>query len=154
MEGLFEVEGEPKDYDGTGVDQPACAVCHSTLDPLMYPFRNYNGLTGGLRAQYVPGRLEAFFEDDFPGVGATPETGFIFGQPVADLGEWSQVAANSDAFAKATVLDYWTLLMGRAPEPGEGEELTALWEDFMGKHAYSVERMLHDFIDTDSYGAP
>ena len=154
MEGLFPIEGEPKNYDGTGVDQEACATCHSTLDPLMYPFRNYNGLTGGKRAQYVTERLEDFFEDDFPGIGATPESGFLFGQPVADLREWAEVAANSDEFAMATVRDYWMLFIGRAPTAEEADEFEALWKGLRSKNAWSVERVLADLIKTEAYGVP
>ncbi|MDQ3234328.1 MAG: hypothetical protein M3Q07_21175, partial [Pseudobdellovibrionaceae bacterium] len=34
------------DYDSKGVTRPECAQCHAAIDPLAYPFRNYNGLTG------------------------------------------------------------------------------------------------------------
>src|SRR5689334_7001007 len=47
MEGLRPVAGEPVDYDRKGVAAEECAVCHSTLDPLSYPFSRYDGLGGG-----------------------------------------------------------------------------------------------------------
>ena len=148
-QGLQPVNGEPIDYDDKGVDRPECAVCHSTLDPLTYPFTRYGGFdfnTGF--ANYNPNRMN---EHGYPSV---PENGVIFGQPVANLLEWADVAANSDAFARATTEDYWKLLMNRDPVDDEQDELEALWRSFRDDHQYSVERMLHDFIDTEAYGEP
>jgi hypothetical protein len=83
-----------------------------------------------------------------------PETGYVLGQPVANLGEWAQVAANSDEFAAATVMDYWRLVMGDAPRASEEAEFQQLWRDLKSTHAYGVERMLHDLIKTEAYGVP
>ena len=47
LEGLQPVAGEPVDYDRKGVTAEQCAVCHSTLDPLSYPFSRYDGIGGG-----------------------------------------------------------------------------------------------------------
>ncbi len=155
-EGLFPIDGEPVDYDSKGVDQAACAQCHSTLDPLTYAYRNYNGLTGkgGMsRAQYEPNRLEIMEPQNLL-LHQTPESGYVLGQAYADLNEWTQIAADSDAFAIAAVRDYWRHLMGRDPQPAELEEFEALWRGLMEDHAYSIERMLHDFIMTEAYGAP
>ena len=162
MEGLYPVENEPMDWDSKGVQQPVCAGCHSTLDPLSYPFSRYEGIGGGDRGileGYIPGRysatrLEAFTKSDGPDVVNTPEAGVIFGQPVANLVEWGQVAANSDAFAKATVLDYWKLLMGGPPRPDESAEFDMLWRAFMDEHGYGVQSMLHHLITTEAYGVP
>jgi hypothetical protein len=147
------IAGEPKDYDNKGVDAPTCAVCHSTLDPLMYAFRNYNGIDGPARYQYVPGRLEFLYPADLE-LQQTPESGWILGEPYQDLNQWAQIAADSDDFAVAVVRDYWRLLVGRDPLPEEAEEFAELWGDLRGKHDYGVERMLHDFIMTEAYGAP
>jgi len=147
---------EPADYDSKGVQAPACAACHSTLDPLTYAYRNYNGLTGngGMgRAMYEPNRLEILEPSDTL-LHQTPEAGYLLGEPYDDLNQWTQIAGDSDAFAIAAVGDYWRLLMGREPAPSESEEFEVLWKDLKGKHAYSVERMLHDFIITEAYGAP
>lgn len=154
LEGIFMVDGEPKDYDNKGVDdQDTCEYCHTTLDPLAYPFRNYNGLTGDV-ASYEPNRIERHFAGEAPMITGIPEAGFILGMPVANLGEWARVAANSDQFASATVLDYWKLLMGGEPLASDQAEFETLWRDFRGKHAYSVERMLHDLVKTEAYGVP
>src|SRR6185436_5773529 len=53
QEGLYPIPDEPIDYDAKCVKAEACAVCHSTLDPLMYPFKNYNGFQGPA-AEYNP----------------------------------------------------------------------------------------------------
>lgn len=158
LEGLAPVEGEPIDYDDKGVQREECAICHSTLDPLTYPFSRYEGIGGG-NSDYIPfsysaNRMESFTWVDGPLVADTPEAGVLFGQPVADLMEWAEVAANSDAFRRKTVLDYWTLLVGERPRVGDQEAFAQLVEDFGDRHDYRVEAMLHDLIDTEAYGAP
>lgn len=159
MQGLDPVPGEPKDYDNKGVKQAECAVCHSTLDPLTYPFSRYEGIGGGTGDFRVPftynaTRLDYFRGIDGDSVADTPETGVIFGQEVSRLRDWAKVAANSEAFARATVMDYWTLLQGEPPRASEMAQYNALWRDLMGKHEYGVERMLHDLIMTEAYGVP
>lgn len=156
LEGLYPVEGEPVDYDGKGVTDPACAQCHSTLDPLAYPFSRYEGIGGGNIEQYSYNarRMEGYTDTDGDFVAETPEAGVLFGQPVADLLEWAQVAANSEAFRKATVADYWKMLLGEPPRATEQAEYAALVAAFAEEHEYRVEPMLHDLIDTEAYGAP
>ncbi len=153
QEGLYPV-GTPADYDNKGVDDETCAVCHSTLDALTYPFTRFSGF-GPQRAQYFPERMEhEFFAHEGPEIANTPEAGALFGQPVADLREWAQVAAASDAFARATVLQYWELTMGERPTAEHTETFATLWHDFRDTHDYRVQAMLHDLIDTEAYGAP
>lgn len=162
MEGLYPIDDEPVDYDDKDVQEPVCAGCHSTLDPLTYPFSRYEGIGGGDRGlldgyipgSYNPGRLQFFTSTDSESVVDTPEQGYIFGQPVDDLVEWAAVAANSDAFARATVSDYWELLMGEPPAPKETAEFDGLWRDFMTEHQYGVDNMLHAIIMTEAYGVP
>ncbi|RKH26278.1 hypothetical protein D7V77_15035 [Corallococcus sp. CA041A] len=153
QEGLHSVPNEPRDYDAKGVQAPQCAACHATLDPLSYPYRNYNGL-GGLPNRYIPNRLELLFPNEAATLKNTPEQGVILGQPVNNLMEWAGVAANSDAFAISTVTDYWKLLVGHAPLPEENEEFVRTWQAFRTTHAYRVQKMLHDLIRTEAYGAP
>jgi hypothetical protein len=157
QQGLFPVNDEPVDYDLKGVTQAECAVCHSTLDPLTYPFRNYDGISGdvdsALLGRYVPNRLETMYESLIPGVSATPEQGVIFGQPVNTLREWVEVAANSDEFARATVTDYWTLLLGAAPTPEQSGEFESLWRSLRSDN-YSIDALLHRLIDSEAYGVP
>ncbi len=155
QEGLYSVAGEPKDYDRKGVTATACAACHATLDPLSYPFRNYNGITfNGDYARYVPRRLETYFADLTPTITDIPEQGSLLGQPVADLRAWARVAADSDAFAIATVGDFWRFLLGHPPRPEENADFVALWQGLKTTHHYRVEQMLHALIRTEAYGAP
>jgi hypothetical protein len=154
-EGLFPVPGEPQDYDGAGVGAEGCRDCHSTLDPLAQVFKNYNGLQPNFY-EYDPLRIEKNFGGQFPGMLSMPESGLIFGEPVADLRAWAQKAAAHDRFYQATVGDYWRLLLGEPPPEGADqmgyEEYTALWQGLAGHR--SVEQMLHQLIDTEAYGAP
>lgn len=152
-EGLFPVAGEPLDYDDKGVTQPTCAGCHSTLDPLAYPFALYHGIDGA-RGTYNPARIRQGFRNEGPDILDMPEAGVIFGRRVADLVEWAEVAANSEAFAQATVADYWRLLVGHPPTGAEEAEFDQLWRDLRGRHGYRVERMLRALVQTEAYGAP
>ena len=158
-EGLnWPISNEPVDFDGAGVQEPTCAGCHSTLDPLAYPFSRYNGIQGdgaiGLY-MYDPDRIDKYFVGRYPAMASMPEEGYIFGQRVANLLEWAEVAANSEQFFTATTRDYWRLLVGDEPgldHPEEYAEFTALWQELSQHH--SVEQMLHSLIDTEAYGAP
>jgi Protein of unknown function (DUF1588) len=153
QEGLFSVPSEPRDFDNKGVASPACAVCHATLDPLSYAFRNYNGL-GLPRATYLPDRIETRFADQGPNITQIPEAGFIFNQPVANLKEWAAVAANSDAFAISSVTDYWKFLFGRLPIASEQQEFVQIWKKFKTTHNWRVQKMLHDVVKSEAYGVP
>jgi hypothetical protein len=102
----------------------------------------------------VPNRLENQFSYISPIIGQTPETGYLFGQKVNNIIEWAEVGANSDAFAIAAVTDYWKLLVGHPPTPEENAEFVSTWKRFKGTHQYRVQRMLHDLIRTEAYGAP
>lgn len=158
LEGLEPVSGEPKDYDAKDVQREECAICHSTLDPLTYPFAHYNGIGGGnpgaLPYRNEAGRPARFVDVDGPEVANVPEGGVLFGTEVADLVDWARVAAGSDAFARATVLDYWQVFVGREPSGDELEELEQLVERFENTHDYRVENMLHDLVRTRAYAAP
>jgi len=155
--GVFPVEGEPRDYDAKGVDDAECAVCHSTLDPLAYMFSRYRGSAepSGRRARgYDPDRLLDYVEIDGPFVAQAPEQGALFGQPVRDLVAWGELASETDAFARTIALDYWALLVGHPPRPDELAEFERLWRRLGSEHAWRVEPMLHDLIDTEAYGVP
>lgn len=153
LEGLDPIPGEPVDYDDKGVQAEACKVCHSTLDPASYAFKNYQGLTGRV-GSYDPTRIEDDFANEGENITDMPEAGYVLGQPVNDLVEWAEVAANSDAFAAASVLEYWRLLLGHEPLASEQAAFNTLWNDLKGEHAYRIEAMLHDLVDTEAYGVP
>ena len=155
-EGLIEPIGnELIDYDDKGITEAACATCHRTLDPLSYPFSRYEGIRGQATGSYVSYRLDSFGADQGSRLGETPEEGAIFGQPVRDLIEWSQVAANSDEFAQSITMDLWTYLIGHKPSTDlEKEDFQALWTGFRQEDNYRVERLIQRMIDTHSYGRP
>lgn len=154
MQGLNTVQHEPADYDIKGVGAPQCAVCHATLDPLAYPFSRYNGISGGYT--YDPNRLKDYVRVDGPRVAEAPAGGVILGQKVADLREWGEVAANSDAFAMKVTYDYWKLLIGREPDVNDQPEYTRMWRGLKSATTYNyrVEKMLHDLVLTNAYGRP
>ncbi|MBK7863567.1 MAG: hypothetical protein IPJ65_34175 [Archangiaceae bacterium] len=157
QEGLYAIANEPRDFDAKGVGQDLCKQCHATLDPLSYPWRNYNGLTGTMASQiesYLPNRIETLFANQAPNIGQIPEAGYILGQPVSDLKQWARVAADSDPFAVNSVMDYWKLAMGAPPTAEQNAEFVTLWQGFKGPMNYGVERMLHALVKTEAYGAP
>lgn len=158
MEGLVPVANEPRDYDQKGVGAPDCARCHTTLDPLTYPFAYYTGI-GGERPRTAPGayvdnRPARFVRTEGASIANVPEAGVLFGRPVRDLREWASVAANSEAFARALVLDYWRLFVGADPAPNEQAELDALTRAFMTTHQYRVERLLAALVKTEAFRVP
>jgi hypothetical protein len=153
-EGLMPVEGEPTDIDDKGVDDPRCANCHSTLDPLAYAFARYDGIsTGGLSvgnfgvyAEDRPTRLMAGWQDSV-------QQPYIFGQQVTSLVEWAKVASESDAFKRTMTQAFFAHALGRPPVPRENEEFTTLWRS-LPEDGYSANRLLHRLVDTLSFGAP
>lgn len=153
-EGLIPPEGELVDYDDKGIRAPACATCHTTLDPMSYPFSRYEGIAGFATGRHNTARLTRYGAEEGSRVREIPEAGFLFGEPVADVVEWAQVAANSEHFARATVRDYWRILVGADPSDATAAEFDALVADFPARHAYQVERMLHALVQTEAYGAP
>lgn len=106
---------------------------------------------------YKTRRMEILSEvnaDTEPDLNDTPEAGFILGQPVDNLVEWAAVAANSDAFAKQVVRDYWDRIVKR-PENGKfAKEFDDLWQSLKAEDQYRVDAMLRRLIKTEAYGAP
>lgn len=154
LEGLYPVANEPVDYDQRGVTLQACSACHSTLDPLTYPFRDYEGLNSMPYGSFSPNRPATQFPG-VPGIQNMPEAGAILGQRVANLREWATVASQSDPFAASIVRDYWRVLIG-APPDAANAEYVELWRGLRDPDVddYRVRAMLHRFIRTEAYGVP
>ena len=145
-QGLYPVAGEPRDVDHMNVKAPACAACHATLDPLAYSFANYMGFTGGDGRIYPVGSYN-------PGRTPWGAQGYLFGEPVADLLDWTNRAANSPAFAQATVAMFYRHALGHEPA-GSAElgDFETLWRNFMAD-SYSAERLIHKLVDSKSFGS-
>jgi len=153
-EGLYPVDeaggayawDAPADVDDKGVWQEGCAGCHSTLDPLAYPWVRYNGidLSGDTTAAWIEGR----------GAEILPTTdGWLLGAPVGGPEAWVAAAVASDAFARRVVELFWTYLLQRAPYSCEREVFDDLWRD-LRDGGRDVEAMLHALVATEAYGRP
>jgi hypothetical protein len=146
QEGVIEVAGEPRDIDGKGVQDAQCAACHSTLDPLSYAFAPYEGIdyiagTG----TYNPDRPRQLM----PGWDAPQAV--LLGEPVKDLVEWAQVAADSDAFARNLASLFFEHAFERPPSVAERAAFEALWRA-LPEDGYSANRLLHRLVDLDAFG--
>jgi Protein of unknown function (DUF1585) len=151
-EGLRPVAGEPVDIDDKGVDAPRCANCHSTLDPLSYPFADYEGVVISVTVpfgSYDPGRAKRLM----PAWDPARQKASLLGKPVKDLVEWARVAADSDEFKRAMADMFFRQALGRAALPDELNEFNALWQAAQGD-GYSADRMLHRLVDTHAFGSP
>lgn len=153
-EGLFPIDEEdgaydwpaPRDVDAKGVWQEGCAGCHSTLDPLSYPWARYNGidLEGDTTGVLLPDRAA----DILP----TTE-GAIFGEVITTPEEWVDAAITSDAFARQMTSIFWRWVFRRGPYSCEQDEFDMLWQDFRD-NGRNVEALLHAMVVTDAYGVP
>ncbi len=151
-EGLHPIVSEPRDLDQMGVAAPDCAVCHSTLDPLAYPFTPYlafasRRLDGSPRPRGIP-------LGGYDGTNRTYEAGYLMGKPVNDLLAWASEAAETDEFKKTLAAGLYHLAVGHDPQTLlERQEFEALWRA-LPADGYSANKLIHRLIDTRSFGAP
>ena len=144
-EGLvpFALVDNLKDADNKGTAQPACDVCHSTLDPLAFPFSTYRGIEIGIDLAF--GNPIGTYDG-----GRTPweSEGALFGQPVRDLMEWANMAKETDEFKMKVVLDLYTQALSRGPiSQSEQEEFTTIWQS-MPADRYSAYAVSHRIVDS------
>ena len=123
-----------------------------TLDPLTYPFSRYEGIGVATETHTDAPTGRRLHRCRWRSRRRDPEKGVIFGQEVSDLAEWAAIAANSEAFRRATVSDYWEMVLGEL----HGYEQAEFGELRLGPSEYDhrIEKMLHDLIETEFYGAP
>lgn len=165
-EGLIPVPGEPDDIDNKGVQEPRCAGCHSTLDPLAYAFAKYEGLdyeldffrlfglVAGLSPNFAFGSFDATRPSRLmPGWSDAEQQPYIFGQPVDDLREFAQVAVESDAFARNLANIFYVHALSREATTTELGEFGMLWQS-LPEDDFSANRLIHRLIDTDAFGVP
>lgn len=154
QQGIAPVHGEPLDLDAKGVDAPACAQCHSTLDPLAYAFAEYEGfdmtnapslVIGTYRPERPAMRI--------PGWEAAKPDFIVLGQAVGNLVEMARVMADSPEFSRNLAHTFFVYAVGHEPEPDEFAELDAIWTA-LPEDGYSANRLLHRLIDTDAFGTP
>lgn len=144
-EGLSPVPGEPRDVDNKNIAQPACAVCHSTLDPLAYAYSTYVGIDPISAALFNTIGTYSANRQPWEADGA------ILGQPVNNLLEWTEVARNSDDFKKKMASDIFHFALSRDPYTREAEEFENLWKG-LPADGYSINKMIHRFVDTMAFG--
>ena len=129
--------------------------CHTTIDPLSYPWARYNGidLVGDTTGIYLDDRATDILPDT---------QGAIFGLPVTGPEDWVAAAIASEYFSQHVVRLFWQYLFRRQPYACEDGEFAALW---LGFRAGSYERagdaeprvvqsMLAELILLDAYGTP
>ena len=88
-----------------------------------------------------------------PGWDPARQRAVLFGEPVASVVEWAQVASRSDAFRRTLAAMFFRHALGREPTAGEFEEFGALVASMEGD-GYSADRLIHRLIDTDAFGVP
>jgi hypothetical protein len=145
QEGLLPIAGEPADVDGKGVTDPACAQCHSTLDPLSYAFASYQGIRGADTGTYVAERPSALI----PGWGNNQS--YLLGEPVDDVRSWAERAVTTDEFKRNLAMMIFRYAEDREPTPVESRELEAVWRA-LPEDGWSMNRMIHRLVDTPTFG--
>ncbi len=160
LQGLRSDAPDSPDYDNKGIREAGCAVCHKTLDALTYPFSRYegidrDGMTGmpGV-SEFRADRMSRFAMAEGARILEVPEKGLLLGREVASVVEWAKVASESDEFAQKLVLDYWKLLVGSEPRGLDATAFTNLWKRLRNENNYQTQKMIHDLVDTEAYGAP
>lgn len=151
QEGIIPMPGEPLDIDDKGVREAQCAGCHAALDPLSYAFAPYEGIVGasldklGRSGVYNPRRPAR----EIPGWN-DPQAALL-GEPVEDLVQWAEVAAESDAFARNLVSTFFRHALEREPLVSERFAFEALQQSLPGD-AYSANRLIHRLVDLAAFG--
>ncbi|MEM9187815.1 MAG: DUF1585 domain-containing protein [Myxococcota bacterium] len=144
-QGIAPVAGEPLDIDRKGVAEPACAICHSTLDPLSYAFAEYEGIAGARTGSYIPGRPADEID------GWNNPTTVVLGRPVADVRGWAEVAVASEFFARNLVETFFRHALEREPTPRDVRDLEPVWRS-LERDGWTASGMLHRLVDTDAFG--
>lgn len=145
QQGIRPVTGEPSDVDHKGVKKPACAICHSTVDPLAYAFAYYGGIEGPRSGMYVPSRPAELMPD------WNNNQTHIFGKAVSSVREWAEVAANSNAFARNLAMTFFRHAHEREPTAGEQPEVDAAWAAIKTQ-GYSANALIHQLVDGRAFG--
>ncbi len=149
--GIDEAEGSydwpaPLDVDDKGVWQEACASCHTTLDPLSYPWARYNGID-------LEGDTTGIWLDDRASDILPTTEGYLLGEAVDGPADWVDVAVSSDAFSEHSTRLFWRYVFRREPWSCEEDQFETLWTGFRDE-GRNVEEMLRTLVTLDAYGTP
>ncbi len=151
-EGLFPIEGEPRDVDNKGVAQATCAACHSTLDPLAYAFSTYNGI----EIEGANALVNLVFQNPLGDYNARREVwesdGSLFGEPVVDLLDWANKAAQTDDFKRNLADLFFVNAVGRKPDATEQTSFGALWAS-LPEDGYSANKLIHRVVNETAFGS-
>lgn len=157
LEGIHDVVDPHLDIDEAGVSAPGCAVCHRTLDPLAYAFARYEGVPPGRTTD--PTKLGSWdderperYIDDWPRERSDEPVPHLLGQPVGDLVEWAQVAANSEPFRENLVRMLFRYATGREPGPGDHAAYAEIVRDVPAL-GWSANAIIHRVVDTRAFAA-
>lgn len=162
QEGMYPIEGEPRDIDDKGVAEGECQYCHSTLDPLAYAFYPYEGIRGPFTGVYNPVR------SDLLGLGRIeiPEA-FAFGESLerddrtTPIRAWAELAVQQDAFKRNLGKMFFEYMFERQPVTYEQAAFDAAWgamaegETNIGTGEttdYSAFALIHRLVDLDAFG--
>ena len=161
LEGLLPTEDEPLDLDQKGVRAPACARCHSTLDPLSYAFAYYQGISGANTGTFSVNRPNDVGLNDSVLFNFSESQASIFDTPltgdkdpaIVGLTGWAEVATESEHFKRKVVQRVFEHATGRPLGPDDHADFFALMDQF-DEQNYSVDALIHSLVKTDAFGRP
>ena len=149
QEGLWGSADPLMDYDQSDVTEAPCTPCHSTLDPIAYPFAYYNGVLEGVPSVYNPTRPA---QRNLWEAGMEPASA-LMAEPVVDLLDLADQAAQSDPFKRQVTLLFYHHAIGHAPFSEDSEEFITLWQS-LPENGYSPRALNHRLIDLIAFGVP
>lgn len=114
---------------------PACAGCHSLMDPLGLPLETFDAI----------GR----YRTTDHGLPIDP-SGEVNGQPVADARDLGLVLGNSPAVAQCLVRKYYTYAVGHEERPVDGSVVNALAESFTSS-GYQLRQLVLDVVTHEAF---
>ena len=144
--------GDPEtlvDYDNADVTLAPCSPCHGTVDPMSFPFAYYKSGLEGEASSYDPNRPNEL------GLWNLEEEPFsaLFANPVTDLVDLAQQAANSEPFQREITRLFYRHVIGHDPRPEDSAEFIQLWRS-LPLDGYSPRLLHHRIIDATAFGVP
>lgn len=116
-------------------ENPACAHCHTLMDPIGLAFENFDGI-GAFRTT----------END----ATIDPSGDLDGIPFADAAGLGEALANHPRLAPCFVRNLYRYMSGHLEVPGEEATLTRLTEDFEND-GQLVRALLIEVVTSDGF---